>query len=114
MEVATLDEAIYFENSDQCTGHSYQFKNKEMDLAHIKVTGRYPSKGFAFNKECKEMVYVLSGRGKVFSGGKEAEIKATDLIYIPENEKYYWEGELDILITCNPPFHPDQHECEEG
>jgi mannose-6-phosphate isomerase-like protein (cupin superfamily) len=81
-----------------------------IDFAIVKITGRYPNIKHAMNKKCKEIVYINDGNGKVVVEGKEYLIGAGDLVLIEAGEKFYWEGEMQLYISCRPAFTKDQHQ----
>lgn len=54
-----------FKNSDLCIVNEYGFGDKDIDLTTAQINGRYPEEGFCVNTEVKEMIYCLSGKGKI-------------------------------------------------
>lgn len=83
--------------------------DKDINGAIIKLNGRYPDRGTVVNMVCKEIGYVIKGKGKVVVENKEIEISEGDLILIEAKEKYYWEGSLEMFVPCVPAWYPEQH-----
>ena len=65
MRLVKQSEAEKFANSDKCFGQNYLLDESAMNLAVIKVTGRYPEENLVANEISKEMCYVLSGGAKL-------------------------------------------------
>ncbi|EHL32109.1 cupin domain-containing protein, partial [Legionella drancourtii] len=62
------------------------------------------------NKKCKELVYVQNGTGKVVVNNIEYLLNVGDVVLIEAGEKFYWEGNLTLSISCNPAFNIEQHQ----
>ena len=87
--------------------------DKNINGAIIKLNGRYPDKGRMVNLECKELVYIIKGSGKITVENSETELKEGDLILIKPKEKYFWEGKFDMFVSCTPAWRPEQHKSVE-
>lgn len=83
--------------------------NQDISGAVAEIHGRYPEKGFVRNEVFKELVYVLSGSGKIEVDGKEFQFSQGDVLLLLPGEKYYWEGKLKIFMVTAPKFDPKQH-----
>jgi len=100
-------------NSPICTAYEYDTGDKDINIAFIEISGRYPDKGRVMNKVCKEIVFVVKGKGKVVIDGKELLISEGDALFIQPNQKYYFDGKLEITASCHPTWYPEQHvECD--
>lgn len=77
--------------------------------AVAKISGRYPQHGFAINEISKELVYVLSGNGKIITPTKTIEFSHGDVIFIDKQEKFAWQGEFRIFMVTAPKLNPNQH-----
>jgi mannose-6-phosphate isomerase-like protein (cupin superfamily) len=109
MKFIKLSSAEKFENSGECTVFEYG-KVNNIDGCVALINGKYPTQHFILNNECDMVVYVVSGTGKVTSGDEVIELESDDVIFIPKQEKYAWEGDdLKLFISCNPAFTPDQY-----
>jgi len=87
----------------------YPIKDKDISVALIELTGRYPNKGIVLNEKCKELAYVIKGSGKLVVENKEVPVEEGDLVSIDPGEKYFWDGNLTLLIPCTPAWYPEQH-----
>ena len=74
------------------------------------MRGRYPSERRVVNHECTELGFVVEGAGKIVINGQEHSLKAGDTVVIDAGEKYYWEGNMKIFLSCRPAWHVGQHE----
>lgn len=77
--------------------------------AVAEIHGRYPEKGFVQNEVFKELVYVLSGTGKIEVDGKEFQFSEGDVLLILPGEKYFWEGNFKIFMATSAKFDPKLH-----
>jgi len=100
-------------NSPKCIAYQYDHKDKDINIAFIEINGRYPDKGRVMNKVCKEIVFVVKGKGKIVIADKELLISEGDSIFIQPNQKYFFDGKLEITVSCHPTWYPEQHvECD--
>jgi mannose-6-phosphate isomerase-like protein (cupin superfamily) len=100
-------------NSPKCIAYQYDHEDKDINIAFIEINGRYPDKGRVMNKVCKEIIFVVKGKGKIEIDGKELSIGEEDSVFIKPNQKYFFDGNLEIIAACSPTWYPDQHvECE--
>jgi len=110
MKISLRSQAIMRKNSDICIVTEHPIKDELMDFAIVKINGRYPHQQRVTNLLCKEIVYVHQGHGKVVVEGKEHSLGAGDVVLIEAGEKYYWEGDLHLFISCRPAFTKEQHQ----
>jgi len=102
-----------FKNSPVCTAYEYGHNDKDIDIAIIELSGRYPAKGRVKNTTSKEVAFVIEGKGKVEIDGKEFLISEGDSIFIQPNQKFFWNGKMKLAMACYPSFDPKQHvECD--
>jgi len=109
MKIIRKNQAKKFKNSDVCTAYEYPLNEREIDGAVVKIDGRYPSKGRVTNEKCKEVCYIIEGSGKIVIEDKEIIIDKGDLVLIEAGEKYYWDGDLTMFVSCTPAWYPEQH-----
>ena len=103
-----------FTNSQTCEGTAFSAEQAPLDIAEIKISGRYPEEGWAVNEEVHEIVYVSEGRGKlIVKDGAVQELNVGDGAYIAPGQKFAWQGEMTVIMSCHPPFNPDQYKVEE-
>lgn len=109
MKIVKLEEANKFENSERCKGIEYQLNDKDINFAIAEINGRYPDKGYCANEECKELIYVIEGKGTLNTKKEMIEFKKGDVLLIDKEEVYYWEGSFTIIMPCTPAWYPEQH-----
>jgi len=109
MKIVSKTQSIERKNSNICTVMEYPLTDNDIDFAIIKLAGRYPDKNYVINQRCKELVYVQDGNGKIVVNGKETIINAGDAIIIEIGEKFFWEGDVTLFISCTPAFTIEQH-----
>lgn len=102
----TQDKTPY----DSCTVTEYALGHRNLDLAIAKINGRYPLEKWALNEISAELGYILEGNGKVVTEKGEQLLSKGDAVIIEAGEKYYWEGKMDVLLTCHPIWSPNQHQ----
>lgn len=73
------------------------------------IRGRYPESEFTCNTVCREIVYVIEGKGIIGLIDKEVSITTGDVLLLLPNEKYYWQGTLKLFMATSPKFDPAQH-----
>ena len=73
------------------------------------INGRYPVKGYAVNEVSSELVYILSGKGKIVTKDNEEIFHEGDVIFIDTQELFAWEGDFTMFMTTAPKFDPKQH-----
>lgn len=110
MKILFKHQALEKQSSDACVVREHPIDEEMINFATAKITGRYPSHGYACNTKCKEVAYVYEGRGKITINGHEHVINAGDLIMIDPGEKFCWEGNMHLGLSCTPAWTPEQ--CE--
>lgn len=85
------------------------FDEKDINGSVISVKGRYPESGFVLNEVCKEVVYIISGKGSLNTKEDTVAFKQGDSLFIDASERYYWEGSFSSYMACAPAFYPEQH-----
>jgi len=110
MEHVKNQAAIKHANSSNCIAYEYPMRNSEMNMGVVEITHRYPDQGFAMNHKCSEIGYILKGSGKLVTQTAEVSLSCGDVIYIPPGEKYYWEGNITVVVSSTPAWYPEQHE----
>lgn len=71
MKVIKSTQTNFFKNSELRTAIEYPLNDKDINAVVIQLKGRYPNTGRTVNLECKELVYVINGSGKIVCEGKE-------------------------------------------
>ena len=102
-----------FKNSPVCIAYEYGHNDKDINIAVIELSGRYPAKGRVMNEVSKEVAFVVKGNGKVGIDGKEFLLNEGDSVLIRPKQKFFWEGKMTLTMVCHPAFNPKQHvECD--
>ncbi len=109
MKIAKKNQRKEFKNGESCVAFEYPTTDHDINGTIIKLSGRYPDKGWAVNEICKEMGYVISGSGKLTVENKEYALSEGDLVLINLGEKFFWQGNMEIFMPCAPAWSPEQH-----
>ncbi len=112
MEYVKYETAQKHANSPNCIVYEYPMKNSEMNIGVAEITHRYPDEGYAVNHKCSEMGYILKGSGKLITETGEVNLSVGDVVYVPHGEKYYWEGNMTVILPATPAWYPEQHETD--
>lgn len=112
MEIINFKDAEKFDNKTAAV-FEYNLNDKDINICYCKINGRYPIAGFAKNKKCKELAFVLSGEGLVNIENKTFKLQAKDVVLIDKNEKFFWEGNLELVLPCAPAWNVNQYETIE-
>lgn len=110
MEYINHKTAIKHTISANCIAYEYPMENSELNIGVAEITHRYPDQGYAINHKCSEIGYILKGSGKLVTETEEVSLSVGDVVYIPHGEKYYWEGNITIVLPATPAWYPEQHE----
>lgn len=110
MEYVKYESAEVYAKSPTCSVYEYYMQNGEMNIGVAEITHRYPDEGYAINHKCSLMGYILKGTGKLVAETGEVELSEGDVVYIPHGEKYYWEGNMKVVVPATPAWYPQQHE----
>lgn len=109
MKLVKKSQTQEFKNSPVCTFREYPFGDTDINCDVVDIKGRYPDTGQVINQKCKELVYVVSGSGEVVVENKENLIEEGDMFLIKSGEKYFFSGNLKLVISCAPAWTPEQH-----
>jgi len=109
MKTIKKSESQEFKNGSNCAVYEYPMGDNAINGAVVKLSGRYPGKGSSVNSVCKMMAYIIDGGGAIFVDGKETKIEKGDLVLVEPNEKYYWQGSMELFMPCTPAWTPEQY-----
>ncbi|VVB74953.1 Uncharacterised protein [uncultured archaeon] len=107
--IVRKEETVKFQNSTKCVAYEYPTHDADVNIAIVKISGRYPEIGQVMNEKVKEIVYVEKGSGRVVIEGQEHKLKAGDVVLLLPKKKYYWDGKLTIVSACAPAWYSEQH-----
>ncbi len=103
-------DAEVFQNGDVASWE-YETTSTAMNVARIKVNGRYPESGFVRNQEVDSIVHVIGGEGILgIQNGARIELAPHDRVHLAVNDTYFFEGELELLYAATPKWTPEQAE----
>ena len=110
MKIVRKEDAETLVNSDTSKLLEYSIKLNEdnIDFCINTINGRYPMKGYCSNLVCKELCYILEGSGSINKEDETIDFKQGDVLFIDNNEKYYWNGDCKIIMICTPAWFKDQ------
>lgn len=109
MKLIKQSEAPVKHNNTACTVTEYPCNDKNIDIAYVKLTGRYPETGWALNEQCKEVCYIKAGTGTITIANTTISLTAGDVIIVDMNEKYFWDGTMEMVIASTPAWYAEQH-----
>jgi mannose-6-phosphate isomerase-like protein (cupin superfamily) len=94
-------------------GYAYNSKDDFANMcgAFIIVTGRH---GKIKNMKSDRIYFVIEGSGKFIVNDKVIEVKKTDIVLIPKNTPYDFEGEMKLFLVTSPSFDPKDEIKLEG
>lgn len=109
MKIVIKSQRRKFRHDPDCVICEYLMDDKAIDGCVVKLNGRYPEKGFAMNTVSKEMAYVIAGSGKIIVENKEYDISEGDVLLINSGEKFFWQGNMELFISCTPAWNTEQY-----
>lgn len=86
----------------------------DINFAIINVYGRSPEEGYQVNTLCKEVLYIISGNGVMYSKDKKYDFSSGDVLVIEKGEEYAFEGEFEAAVPCTPAWTSEQHQYIKG
>ena len=87
------------------TSWEYTTASETMNVARIKIEGRYPEDGFTANLEVDSIIHILGGTGLLGTlDGALVELAPHDQVHLAVNDAYYFEGNLEILYSATPKW----------
>ncbi len=108
MKIVKIDQVKIF-NAANCVVLEYPLEYPDINGSVAKISGRYPENGFAVNEVCRELGYVINGKGSIGTEDQELELGEGDLVAIEPGEKFYWQGNFTLFLPCAPAWNPGQH-----
>lgn len=74
-------------------------------------SGRAPAKGWALNKVCFEIYYIVGGKAKIFLDDEHYFVEKGDLVIIKPGQKIYFiVNNLKMVTVTQPNFYYEQYE----
>ena len=89
----------------------YPMPSEEIGISVQNIEGRVPESGSFRNRECHEVLYIISGTGNIVVEGMKYTVKGGDVIVIPKGKRsYITSRKLKILAATSPDWRESQ--CE--
>lgn len=83
-------------------------KHTQIVIMHIPAGGEI---GEETHSENDQVLYLVSGQGKVYLNDEELEYNEGDIVLVPAGTKHNFVASDDqpmkIITTYSPPHHPD-------
>lgn len=110
MEFIKKEQAEFYSGNGY-SGMDYPSADKDINFAVININGRSPKKGFQVNNGCKELLYIMRGKGSIYlkNNNEKIEFSQGDVILINKEECYAFEGDFEAAVPCTPAWTSDQH-----
>ena len=97
-------------SKDGMNGYSVNLENKAISIDIEDVYKGHER--YCMNTVSSHIYYVIAGNG-TFKINKEVyDVKEGDLLEIPPNTEFVFEGKMKLLLIMNPPF--DQQNNIDG
>jgi len=90
----------------------YPTPTKAMDIAKMVVKGRHPKdkNKYVLEHECQFVIYVTKGMGKVHAGEEIYDVTVGDVVFVPIENKFAVEGDMEYITVDVPAFNSEQSE----
>ncbi len=110
MKISFKHQAKEKSNSPTCSITEFALNYDLLDGALATITGRYPNERRVVNQQCDELAYVFEGTGKIVINHEEHRLSAGDIVLIEAGEKYFWDGNMKLFLSCRPAWKKEQHQ----
>ncbi|HEV2613598.1 MAG TPA: cupin domain-containing protein [Gammaproteobacteria bacterium] len=110
MKLSKKHQSVEKTNSSACKVTEHPLINGMFNVAVATISGRYPEERRVINHECAELGYVLEGQGKIVINDEVHLLNTGDVVMIEPGEKYYWEGNMQLFLSCRPAWTKEQHQ----
>lgn len=92
--------------------YKYPTLTKEFDIARMVVKGRHPEgkNKYILEHGCSFVVYIIKGSGKIYAGKDVFGVKVGDVVFVPKENKFAVEGEMEYVTVDVPAFYLEQSE----
>lgn len=90
--------------------YKYPTPTKSIDIGIMIVKGRHPEDKNTFILEtvCQFIMYIQIGKGIVYVGKEIFNVIKGDVIFIPNNQLFAVEGNLQYITVDVPAFYREQ------
>lgn len=90
----------------------YPTPTKRFDVAKMVLNGRHP-KGkdtFVLEHDCSFVMFITKGTGRVFAGSEVFDVVPEDVVFVPSENKFAVEGNLEYITFDIPAYYKEQSE----
>lgn len=112
MDYLKHDQSLVFKKGN-ITAYEYPTKNKIINNSFIEIKGRHPQEGWAYNEVCIESVFIIRGSVVLTTKTESVVLEENDTVIIDPNERYFFEGDCDMVSPSSPPWYPEQSKIEK-
>lgn len=84
--------------------------DKNLNMAIVNQSGRYPESGFNVNYISTEGLYVIEGEITLHIDNQSVSLKAGEAFYILPNQKYWLDGTAKVFVAVNPSSEENKSE----
>ena len=87
------------------SGQAYSGKEQfaRMSAALVTVAGRH---GRVLDRVGDRLYFVLSGTGRFDLNGTTIPVSARDVLIIPRDVPYDYEGQMEVFLVQSPSYDP--------
>lgn len=82
MKISQQYQTKTHKHNENCTVQEYLLNDEHMDAAVATISGRYPETRRVVNQACRELVYVIEGKGNIVVDDIDYPLTAGDVILI--------------------------------
>lgn len=92
--------------------YKYLTPTKQFDIAKMVVKGRHPKdkQKFILEHKCQFVIYITRGKGKIYAGNEIFKTTIGDVVFVPTENKFAVEGDIEYITVDVPAFFPEQSE----
>lgn len=92
--------------------YKYPTPTKEFDIAKMVVKGRHPQEQnkFILEHKCQFVTCITKGAGKIYAGNDVFEVAEGDVVFVPTDNKFAAEGDMEYITVDVPAFFMEQSE----
>jgi mannose-6-phosphate isomerase-like protein (cupin superfamily) len=56
------------------------------------------------------VIYITKGSGIIYAGDEKYEVSVGDVVFVPTENKFAAEGDMEYVTVDTPAFYPEQSE----
>ena len=84
--------------------------DKDLNMAVVEQSGRYPESGFNINHVSTEGLYVIEGEITLHLNNESIALKTGEAFYILPKTKYWLDGTAKVFVAVNPSSENNKSE----